>query len=182
MPLMYKNPHSHDTTSPLPNSKPPPPPQPIHRHDLRHHHHHHHHNQSPFMFSPPCRLMLATGTWLRTRRSRCVFLLLFSPILLPFLCASLPLLCAAELCIRLCHGGRRKKDEDGGDRLRRCEEGFCDCGCVEEEGKEIGLLQRYLEDQLRLVGSMYECGDEFDDDQDGQNDHHDYNVDTPLLG
>ncbi|KAF9670603.1 hypothetical protein SADUNF_Sadunf13G0086100 [Salix dunnii] len=86
--------------------------------------------------------MLATSTWLRTRRSRCVFLLLFSPILLPFLCVTLPLLCATELCIRLFRRGRGKNEEDGGDRLRRCEEGFCDC--EEEEGKEVGLLQRLL--------------------------------------
>ena len=26
----------------------------------------------------------------------------------------------------------------------------------------MGLLQRYLEDQIRLVGSVYECGDEED--------------------
>ncbi|KAG6752227.1 hypothetical protein POTOM_044448 [Populus tomentosa] len=136
------------------------------------------------MCSPPYRVMLATSTWLRTRRSRCVFLLLFSPILLPFLCVTLPLLCASELCIRLCRRGRGKNKDDGGDRLRLCEEGFCDCDCEEEEGKEAGLLQRYLEDQLRLVGSVYECGDEFDDhddDQDGQNDH-EYNLNTPLLG
>ena len=182
MPSMYKNPHSHYTPSPLPSSKAPPPPPPIYRHDFRLHHHYH--NQSPTMCSPPYRVMLATSTWLRTRRSRCVFLLLFSPILLPFLCVTLPLLCASELCIRLCRRGRGKNKEDGGDRLRRCEEGFCDCDCEEEEGKEVGLLQRYLEDQLRLVGSVYECGDEFDDhddDQDGQNDH-EYNLNTPLLG
>ncbi|KAJ6379463.1 hypothetical protein OIU76_016160 [Salix suchowensis] len=179
MPFMYKNPHSHNTTSPLPNSKAPPPP-PIYSHDFRRNHHHHHRNQPPTMCSPPYRVMLATSTWLRTRRSRCVFLLLFSPILLPFLCVTLPLLCATELCIRLFRRGRGKNEEDGGDRLRRCEEGFCDCDCEEEEGKEVGLLQRYLEDQLRLVGSMYECGDELDD-QDGQNDH-DYNLNTPLLG
>ncbi|KAJ6696861.1 hypothetical protein OIU85_003238 [Salix viminalis] len=178
---MYKNPHSHDTPSPLPNPKIPPPLPPlIHRHELRLRRHH---NKKPTMFSPPYRLMVATRTWLRTGRSRCVFLLLLSPILLPILCATLPLLCVAELCIRFCHRVRRKKDEDGGDRLRRCEEGFCDCDCEEEEEKEVGLLQRYLEDQLRLVGSVYECGDEFDhlDDGDDQADH-DHNLNTPLLG
>ncbi|KAJ6762132.1 TRANSMEMBRANE PROTEIN [Salix koriyanagi] len=89
----------------------------------------------------------------------------------------------ARLCIRLCHRVRRKNDEDGGDRLRRCEEGFCDCDCEEEEEKEVGLLQRYLEDQIRLVGSVYECGDEFDhlDDGDDQTDH-DHNLNAPLLG
>ncbi|KAG6738779.1 hypothetical protein POTOM_058401 [Populus tomentosa] len=95
--------------------------------------------------------MLATSTWLRTRRSRRVLLLLFSPILLPFLCATLPILWAAELCVSLCHRVRRKKDEDGEDRLRRCEEGFCDCECEEEEEKEVGLLQR-----PRLVSSSCE--------------------------
>ena len=187
MPFMYKDPHSRDNPPAVPKPKipppPPPPPPPIHRHDFRRRHHHYHDNQNPTMFSPPYRLMLATSTWLRTRRSRRVLLLLLSPILLPFLCATLPILWVAELCVSLCHRGRRKKDEDGGDRLRRCEEGFCDCECEEEEEEEVGLLQRYLEDQLRLVGSVYECGDEFDHHNDGDDQaDHDHNLNTPLLG
>lgn len=44
--------------------------------------------------------------------------------------------------------------------MRRCEEGCC---CGEGEEREVGLLQRYLEDQLALVGSVYECGSDSDD-------------------
>ncbi|KAF7817096.1 transmembrane protein [Senna tora] len=48
--------------------------------------------------------------------------------------------------------------------LRRCEEGCCGRCDGDEEEKE--LLYRYLEDQLLLVESMYECGD--DDDKEGE--------------
>ncbi|WCJ44220.1 hypothetical protein M5689_024900 [Euphorbia peplus] len=120
--------------------------------------------------------MLTASSWLHTRRRRCLFLLLCSPLLLPFLCASFPLLCAIELCIRICRRNRRSKDGDDEDRFRRCEEGFCNC-----DPEEVGLLHRYLEDQLILVKSMYECGD--DDDHDHHHEHITPYLDfrTPLL-
>lgn len=60
------------------------------------------------------------------------------------------------------------------ERLRSCEEGR---SCDREEEREIGLLQRYLDDQLRLVGSVYDCGDEDDDDDDDRDlDGLDYRV------
>lgn len=31
------------------------------------------------------------------------------------------------------------------------------------EEREVGLLQRYLEDQILLVGSVYDCGNEDED-------------------
>lgn len=113
---------------------------------------------------PPRELMLAAASWFRPRRrrSRFVLLILCSPFLIPFLCAAFPFLCAVELCLRIC--GKRRSPSDTCDedaRLRACEEG-CSCGGGEGEGSEVGLLQRYLEDQLRLVGSVYECGDECD--------------------
>ncbi|GKV09134.1 hypothetical protein SLEP1_g20680 [Rubroshorea leprosula] len=110
------------------------------------------------------------------RRSRYLFLLLCSPILLPLLCATFPLLCAAEFCFWICRWRRRRKAaarqwREEEERLRGCEEG---CGCNNEgEEREVGLLHRYLEDQLMLVGSVYDCGD--DRDSDGL----DYKV--PLL-
>ncbi|XP_062098737.1 uncharacterized protein LOC133804610 [Humulus lupulus] len=104
------------------------------------------------------------SSWLRSRRIRYLFLLLCSPVLLPFLCATFPFLCAAELCLRICRRRSRNRrkiadelEED--DRLRRCEEGCCG-GHGPDEGGGVGLLQRYLEDQLLLVGSMYDCGDD----------------------
>ncbi|VVA94305.1 unnamed protein product [Arabis nemorensis] len=90
--------------------------------------------------------------WLRTRRSRFVFFLLCSPLLIPLLCASIPILCAAEIFSRLRsrHPWFAKSAAEEDDlRLRRCEEG-CGCGGFgpdQEEEEETGLLQRYLEDQ-----------------------------------
>ncbi|KAI6691278.1 hypothetical protein NL676_028106 [Syzygium grande] len=127
--------------------------------------------------SPTARIMLAVATWLRARHRsrRCLLLAICSPLLLPLLCATFPLLCAAELCLRLCcrkrtsgDGGEEDEDEEAAaataERLRRCEEGRC-CGGGGGVGeREVGLLlQRYLEDQLMLVGSVYECGDDGDD-------------------
>ncbi|WRX30096.1 hypothetical protein QQP08_022583 [Theobroma cacao] len=136
----------------------------------------------------PAHLMLTIRSWLRTRRSRCFLLLLCSPLLLPFLCATFPLLCIAEVCCRICRRRRSGKaaqeeeeeeEEEEERRLRRCEEGCC-CG---GEEREVGLLRRYLEDQLALVGSVYECGDYFDDHDylDGDRDPGDLNCKAPLL-
>ncbi|KAL4281540.1 hypothetical protein GQ457_03G028300 [Hibiscus cannabinus] len=132
----------------------------------------------PSSFLAPARLMLTAVSWLRTRRRRCLLLLLCSPLLIPFLCATLPLLCLAEVCFRIC---RRSSDgkaaaapDDVENRIPRCEEGCCGDG----EGREAGLLQRYLEDQLALVESVYDCGDDLDD-----RDHQDLDLDrkSPLL-
>jgi hypothetical protein len=94
-------------------------------------------NTAPIMLAAAA----AAASWLGSR-------------LLPFLCAAFPLVCAAELCLRRIRRRRRKEEP-----LSRCEEG-CGRG-VEEE--EVGLLQRYLEDQMLLVGSVYDCGDDSDD-------------------
>ncbi|KAI8526595.1 hypothetical protein RHMOL_Rhmol12G0008400 [Rhododendron molle] len=104
-------------------------------------------------------------TWLRRRRRRNLLLLaLFSPLLLPFLCAAFPLLCALELCLRLRRRGRRvRKPVSNGPG--RCEEGRGEFTESEVGGEVRVLLQRYLEDQLVLVvGSVYDCGDDEDDD------------------
>ncbi|KAK8643281.1 hypothetical protein V6N13_012584 [Hibiscus sabdariffa] len=123
----------------------------------------------PASFLPPARLMLTMVSWLRTRRRRCLLLLICSPLLIPFLCATFPLLCFAEVCFRIYRrssGGKAAAvlaaQEDEENRMRRCEEGCYGDG----EGREAGLLQRYLEDQLALVGSVYDCGDDLDDDDD----------------
>ncbi|XVE55031.1 hypothetical protein DITRI_Ditri03aG0128500 [Diplodiscus trichospermus] len=134
----------------------------------------------PSSMFAPAHLMLTIGSWLRSRRSRCFFLLLCSPLLLPFFFATLPLLCIAEVCFRICRPRRGRKaaaQEEEENRLRRCEEG---CYGGEGEEREVGLLQRYLEDQLALVGSVYECGDDFADHQDGNRDL-DLDSKVPLL-
>ncbi|XP_022720169.1 uncharacterized protein LOC111277993 [Durio zibethinus] len=123
------------------------------------------------------RLMLTIGSWLRMRRSRCFLLLLCSPLFLPFLCATFPFLCIAEAYVRICRRRRSGKaaatsQEEEENQLRRCEEG---CYGGKEEETEVRLLQRYLEDQLALVGSAYECGDDFD-----HHDHHHQDADRDL--
>ncbi|TKY49612.1 hypothetical protein E2542_SST27046 [Spatholobus suberectus] len=150
----------HKTTHPCGGTYPSPPPQilpnpkndvvfaptlqPRHRHD------------------PPSGMVThaaaAASSWLRHRRIRYLFLLFCSPLLLVLLCTALPFLCAAELCLRRRLWRKLLRAKDADDRLQRCEEGY-----PEEGEEEKGLLHRYLEDQLLLVGSMYECGD--DDEQ-----------------
>ncbi|XP_004301428.1 PREDICTED: uncharacterized protein LOC101311100 [Fragaria vesca subsp. vesca] len=124
----------------------------------------------------------SSSTWLRARRSRCVFLILCSPILIPFLFATFPLLCAAELFLRLCRlrsRGKLARNEAEDDRVRRCEEGRC--AAEAEEREEMGLLQRYLEDQLLLVGSVYDCGEYDEDLYQGIQGYDDNDSNTPLL-
>ncbi|XP_006353958.2 uncharacterized protein [Solanum tuberosum] len=96
-------------------------------------------------------------SWLNCRRFRRYFcLFLCSPFLLPLFCATCPIICAAEICYRLCY---RRHSGDG--RGRRCEgaEGSID------GSQETMLLRRYLDDQLLLViESVYNWGDEEDED------------------
>lgn len=134
-------------------------------------------------------VMLTAASCFPTRWSRYVFFLLCSPLLLPLLCLSIPLLCAVEIFSRL--RSRIVKsvppsavvaevlaaDEDD-LWLRRCEEGYgCGESRVEEnEPKEEegnGLLHRYLDDQLILARSIYDCGQ---DDGVGQDP-----IRVPLL-
>ncbi|KAK9743274.1 hypothetical protein RND81_03G228200 [Saponaria officinalis] len=135
---------------------------------------------------PPPRSSILSWIFIDTRR-RFILFLICSPVLLPLLCLSFPLICLARLytCLRQRRRRSKRRRDDG---LRRCEEGR---GQEEEvEEREIGwlLMQRYLEDQLRLVGSVvavYDCG--HDDDDECDDDHDDYdgvNLDDrrrPLL-
>ncbi|XP_028798312.1 uncharacterized protein LOC114753769 [Neltuma alba] len=122
------------------------------------------HRLSPASIVPPFLVSAvgATSSWLRNRRIRYLLILLCSPLLLCLLFFAFPFLCAVDLCLRRCLWRKFFRDSRDDDRLRRCEEGCSGCGGDEEKG----LLHRYLEDQLRLVGSMYECGD--DEDEEAQ--------------
>ncbi|XP_010324772.1 uncharacterized protein [Solanum lycopersicum] len=123
-------------------------------------------NQNP---SPISRSTMILTSWLNRRRFRRYFcLLLCSPVLLPLFCATCPIICAAEICYRLCYRRRSRSpskseerfDGGGGDGRGRCEgaEGSVD------GGHETMLLRRYLDDQLLLViESVYNCGDEEED-------------------
>ncbi|KAG7557179.1 hypothetical protein ISN44_As11g031700 [Arabidopsis suecica] len=114
--------------------------------------------------------MLTCASCFSTRWSRIVFLILCSPLLLPLLCLSIPLLCAVEIfsrllsCIVKAPPSSAVSEVPAVDeedlRLRRCEEGF---GVEEEDEKEeSGLLDRYLDDQLSLAKSI--CEDDGDRD------------------
>ncbi|GAB4861463.1 hypothetical protein Ancab_036665 [Ancistrocladus abbreviatus] len=119
-------------------------------------------------------MIIRTSSWLRTRRARILVLSLSSPILLPLLCLTFPLLCLTYLCLCLCRCRRSRSSsssrkpsghgrDSGGWRLLQCEEGRGS----EEDAEEVGLLllQRYLEDQLNLVGSAYDCGEDDDEEE-----------------
>ncbi|XP_050209227.1 uncharacterized protein LOC126659937 [Mercurialis annua] len=183
--FMYKNstnqPHPHDP-APLLFKPSQPPLIPASGHDY------HHHRQN--LTASLQQIILAAASWLRMRRSRCIFLLVCSPILLPFVCFTFPILCAVEFCIRICRRNirrRRRRKDESGDWIRRCEEGLCDCDdgdLEEEEEEEVGLLQRYLDDQLRLVGSVavvYDCADFDNDDHQFEDITDNFNSKTPLL-
>ncbi|XP_027149716.1 uncharacterized protein LOC113750013 [Coffea eugenioides] len=93
-----------------------------------------------------------------------LILALFSPLLLPLICATFPFLCALELFFHLSRWGcwrRRRKSSPA------AEEGCAGDGKIrgEDGGNGERLLQRYLEDQLMLVArSLY--GDDDDDEEE----------------
>ncbi|XP_057532422.1 uncharacterized protein LOC130810396 [Amaranthus tricolor] len=128
-------------------------------------HHHHQQQQS----SSTTLLVLSPFSWLfLNRRRRIFFLILTSPVLIPLLCFCFPLICLCQLWFCISRRQQNRRRDDLG--LRRCEEGreqddYNDHDQSEE--REIGwiLLQRYLEDQLGLVGSVvsvYDCADHDD--------------------
>ncbi|KAK4794696.1 hypothetical protein SAY86_012690 [Trapa natans] len=121
-------------------------------------------------------MLAVKGCFFRMRRRsrRLLFLLLCSPVIILFMVFTFPILCLAELCPRFFLGGswnmvaeddgeEEGEEEDGAladERLLECEEGRCFDS--HEREREVGLLQRYLEDQLSIAGVVYECGDDFD--------------------
>ncbi|XP_061348289.1 uncharacterized protein LOC133293697 [Gastrolobium bilobum] len=167
----------HKTNPSCGGTYPPPPPAPPRQNDvvfcptLQPYNRHDRSCRRRAAVSPPFLLttvVAAASSWLRNRRIRYFFVFLCSPLLLVLLCAAIPFLCAADLCLRRRLWQkilRGSSGDDGGDRLRRCEEGCCWCGGDENED-EKGLLHRYLQDQLLLVGSMYECGDDQGDEEE----------------
>ncbi|KAL3830319.1 hypothetical protein ACJIZ3_019121 [Penstemon smallii] len=94
-------------------------------------------------------------SWLNRRRRRYFLLILCSPFLIPLLFATCPFICAVEVCLLMCRRRRNAAATGGGDRRSGFEEG----------GDEVGLLQRYLEDQMLLV-----LGSVDDDENKGQKD------------
>ncbi|XP_055815114.1 uncharacterized protein LOC129884865 [Solanum dulcamara] len=129
-----------------------------------------HENRPTLETSSPISLsMMILTSWLSRRRFRRYFcLFLCSPLLVPLFCATCPIICAAEICYRICYCRRGRslwKSAEGfdgsGDGQRRCEraEGSID------GSQETMMLQRYLDDQLLLViESVYNCGDEDEED------------------
>ncbi|XP_020106478.1 uncharacterized protein LOC109722759 [Ananas comosus] len=102
------------------------------------------------------RMSPASGGGRRRRRAAAAAsaaVICCSPVLLPLLCLCLPFLCVAAACLRVGRPAAAAEESGGGGGgafLGRCEEGEGE----EEEGR---LLQRYLEDQLGLVGALWDC-------------------------
>ncbi|CAJ2639112.1 unnamed protein product [Trifolium pratense] len=148
-------------------------------------HNHNHYRITAANSTPPFTLTSVVSSaisWFRHRRIRYLFLLLCSPLLLVFLFISFPFLCITEFCLRRQLWRKfinKFSGDDSGDRLRRCEEGCC----YDDNEEEKGLLHRYLEDQLFLVGSMYDCGneDEEEEEEDSRRVEFEGSSKTPLL-
>lgn len=92
------------------------------------------------------------------RWTRLLLLALCSPVLVPLLCLSCPLLSLAALCLRLSSGMSRR----GRVRRRRRPRP------PDQEEAGAGILHQYLEDQFRLVRSVVDDeGEEDGDDDEG---------------
>ncbi|KAG1331129.1 hypothetical protein COCNU_02G010970 [Cocos nucifera] len=94
----------------------------------------------------------------RGRRARLALVLICcSPVLLPLICLSLPVLCIASFCLRFRQW--RRPAEIGEDVAA----GFLEEGEEAEAAAaaaiEGRLLHRYLEDQLGLVKAVWDCDD-----------------------
>lgn len=127
---------------------------------------------------PPQQPQQSLLSWIPidTRR-RILFFIIFSPILIPLFCLYVPLICISKLYIFLFRR-RREKRRRGDECLRRCEEGLGRQTVADAES-DIGwlLMQRYLEDQLRLVGSVvavYDCGREDEHEHEHEPEIEDY--------
>lgn len=107
---------------------------------------------STIPFSAAAATMLTS--WLNRRRRRYLLLIICSPFLIPLLCATCPIICAVELCYLMSRRRRKAGDGGGGGAGRHRSSGG---------GDEVGLLQRYLEDQLTLVEEP-PCGRRDEDD------------------
>ncbi|XP_010912510.1 uncharacterized protein [Elaeis guineensis] len=101
----------------------------------------------------------------RGRRVRLALALICcSPVLLPLICLSLPVLCIAAFCLRLRQWRRPAElgEDVAAGFLERCEEGeeaqaaATAAAAAAIEGR---LLHRYLEDQLGLVRAVWDCDD-----------------------
>ncbi|XP_020573707.1 uncharacterized protein LOC110020077 [Phalaenopsis equestris] len=104
------------------------------------------------------------GKWRRRRACVSMVLFCFSPILLPLLCFSFPLLCIAALFLRRTPAGAkgcRKRRREVAGIVSRCEEGGM------RDAIRGELLHRYLEDQMRAVASVVDLDGNGDGDGDG---------------
>ncbi|CAI9754303.1 unnamed protein product [Fraxinus pennsylvanica] len=104
--------------------------------------------------------MLFTSSINRGRRY--LFLILFSPFLLPLLCAVGPIICCLEICFRIRRLRRRRRRKTAevyrGDR-----------------GTKVGLLHsiNLLVDDV-VVGPVYNCGDEGENEKEVEEDGVDF--------
>ncbi|KAJ8641628.1 hypothetical protein MRB53_018322 [Persea americana] len=92
------------------------------------------------------------------RKRKLILLALFSPLLLPLICVSCPLICIAIFCLRF-----QPTPTPTRHQPPRC----CEESAVAGPFETGGLLQRYLQDQLDLVRSIYNCEDSSENDGGG---------------
>ncbi|KAK8950977.1 hypothetical protein KSP39_PZI003532 [Platanthera zijinensis] len=98
------------------------------------------------------------GEWRRPPIA--VFLIFFTPVLLPFLCLSLPPFLIVSHCIRLIADSSSRRKRSGVESIA------VHCENSEAAPSIVGpwLLRRYLDDQLRLVaGSVLDPSDSGED-------------------
>ncbi|CAI9300156.1 unnamed protein product [Lactuca saligna] len=113
--------------------------------------------------NPTAAMALILQSWLSGHRLRYLILLLCSPLLIPFICAMFPFLCAAEVFVRLCRRRRRSKPAPPQNPLPpslpppRRRENDVEGGI--QVKSNFSLLDRYLKDQLELaIEILNECG------------------------
>ncbi|KAL8248434.1 hypothetical protein R6Q59_005302 [Mikania micrantha] len=104
------------------------------------------------LHNPTTAIALILTSWLHGRRLRYLILALCLPLLIPIVIASIPVICAVEICFRFWRHRRRlnsgpPEDVEGGGEV-----------------VAVSLLERYLDDQLGLV-IEFACG--CDDGGDG---------------
>ncbi|KAL4574086.1 hypothetical protein LXL04_020909 [Taraxacum kok-saghyz] len=112
------------------------------------------------LHNPTAAMALRLQSWLSGHRLRYLILVLCSPLLIPFMCAMFPFLCAAEVFVRVC-GRRRSKPASPQyppptPPVRRR---VNDVQSGSQVKSDFNLLNRYLDDQLELaIEILHECG------------------------
>ncbi|KAI3779353.1 hypothetical protein L2E82_09067 [Cichorium intybus] len=111
------------------------------------------------LHNPTAAMALILQSWLNGHRLRYLILVLFSPLLIPFLCAIFPFLCAAEVFFRFCRRRRSKPAHPQNPLPPTVRRRQHDVEGGRQAKSDFSLLDRYLDDQLELaIEILHECG------------------------